>query len=171
MFKQLILGFSFLLLFSTIGMAQDQYQDLPCSEKEAVPENFTPAKSDMIYLKKTFWNVKYVKGDQSYPLGFRAKNLLKEFENSPEAKAELLKYRKTLTAALLTAVGGTALMFTGIALYSNRAGLNDIPPNVAESSLYLGGAGIAIVGSTIGATRSYNGLNKAIYLYNQSVIK
>jgi hypothetical protein len=167
MFRQLILVFSCLLFLCTFSIAQDQHY----VEKEVIVENFTPTKSEMIYLKKTFWNVKYVKGDKSYPLGFRAKNLLKEFENCPEAKTEMVKYRKTLNALALTTLGGAALMVTGITLYTNRVGENDVAPNVTESSLYLGGAGIVVVGSTIAAMRSYNGLNKAIHLYNQSVAK
>ncbi len=167
MFKQLILAFSCILFSCVFSFAQDQHH----TDNELVTENFSPTKGEVIYLKKTFWNVKYVKGDKAYPLGFRAKNLLKEFENCPEAKEEMLKYRKTLSAALLTSLGGVALATTGLALYENRVGEDDIEPNLTEASLYLIGGGAAIVGASIGATRSFNQLNKAIHLYNQSVAK
>ncbi len=167
MFKQLILAFSCILFSCVFSFAQDQHH----TDNELVTENFSPTKGEVIYLKKTFWNVKYVKGDKAYPLGFRAKNLLKEFKNCPEAKEEMLKYRKTLNAALLTSLGGLALMVTSTVLYENRVGESDVSPNRTEVSIYLTGAGVAIVGGSIAATRSYNQLNKAIHLYNQSVAK
>ncbi|MEL6719720.1 MAG: hypothetical protein AAFO82_04460 [Bacteroidota bacterium] len=114
-------------------------------------------QENSIYLKQGLFNNNYVKEGKVYPRGFMDSRLKKELEISPNAVVEFKKYRKNQWIAIGMALGYSIL-------YASSIPDNEVKvvPVIAVGSLVTG---------TIVSLHSLNKLEKAIWHYNQDILR
>jgi hypothetical protein len=164
------------MLFCISLKAQDAVEvltpPLPAESISASTENELYQK-EAIYLKNSFWKGQlYVKNGVEHRFGFMGNKIKKEFEGYPAAAAEFKKYQKTRKKTIIIGFAGVGMMATSLIMHSKRAAKtpdDEVIPNATEGSIYLGGAGVAVVASAWGTLSSNNSLQKAIFLRNEAL--
>ena len=141
----------FLFLFSiiivTTSIAQDQFKTW---HKES------------IYLNTNFLSRTYIKEGKSYRVGFWKKNLKKELRDSKVGYQEFLKSQKNQNIALMMNVAAIATIFI-----AGDQGANGNEQNARY--LLLGGLGLSIASIPL-SIKSYNQLNRAVWMHNGELI-
>ena len=134
--------------------------------KEAAPTTSSYEK-DAIYLQTSFWSPFYVKNGQEYRMGFAGKNLKKEFEGFPEAKAEYQNFIRQRRIAIASSVVGSILL-----LVAANSALSNNSPDITDGQKVMTLGGFASIIVSVPATiKMQNSLSKAIYLRNGALCK
>ncbi len=122
-----------------------------------------------IYLYKTFWSWSYIKDGKPY----KFKDLENEFTIEAPSKEEFELYKKEKNkSTILGTVGFILCGITGTAyaLVStlNQSSSNESVSNVVLIGGFIGSEGIILLAGAH-STKSYNHLQKAIWLHNEEV--
>ncbi|MEM8527297.1 MAG: hypothetical protein AAGG68_21835 [Bacteroidota bacterium] len=116
-------------------------------------------KDNSIYLQRSLFGHKYVKGGQIYKVGFMGNKLKKEMQVNPNAVVAFKKYRTNQVVAASIAVVGSALV---IWRFSDQE-YEDL--SIFSSALItVGWAGIL-------TELAYSRLQKSIWRYNQDLLR
>lgn len=121
-----------------------------------------------IYFHKTFWNVGYMKDDKFYKL----KDLKNEFIIDSPAKAEFDLYKKTRKKSIIWSVTGLVLYCSSLAIlpFADPYSLNEPDASLMATSINLMlGSLVTIIPVAKNSIKSYNHLQKAIWLHNEEV--
>ncbi|MEN0049726.1 MAG: hypothetical protein AAF806_21880 [Bacteroidota bacterium] len=115
-------------------------------------------QENSIYIRQGLFSNVYVKEGQTYPRGFMDSKLKQELEISPNAIIEFKKYRRNQWIA-----GGIALV--GSILYTSS--FSDDEFQAVPFSIGLG----SFVTSAFISLHSFNKLDKAVWHYNQDILR